>query len=196
MKIINISHTGMEIGLAVNDGNGNPKEVILKSGCFIFTPTNEKTRAINLHGSKRNLAVTEDSKPDHLEYFENYTDADLSVPVEVSLETPKEPVKSIQDTMDFGSRIEELESKEDEVEDIFQKSKDAIGADEGKLYSDLNLDAIKESVEEYVESKPTPKKRTTKSRKGPGRPKKRGPKPKKKAPGRPKGSKNKPKPKA
>ena len=206
MKIINISHTGMEIGLAVNDGHGNPKEVKLKSGCFIFTPTNEKTRAINLHGAKRNLAVTEDAKPDHLEYFINYTNSDLTPPEDIVIEENTEvvkvdksdfaPIKSIQDMIDFGSKIEELESKKDESEDIFKKSKDAIGADEEQLYSELNLDAIKESVEEYVENKPTPKKRTTKSKRGPGRPKKRGPKPKKKSPGRPKGSKNKPKPKA
>ncbi len=188
MKIINISHTGMDIGLSVNDGSGNPKEIVLKTGCFVFTPTNEKTRAINLHGSKRNLAVNEDEKPDHLDYFENYKESDLNPPVEID----KTVEVSIQDTMDFGSRIKELESKDESYsENIFEKSKNAIGANEEELYSDLNLDAIKESVEEYVENKPSTKRKSTKSRRGPGRPKKRGPKPKKKSPGRPKGSKNK-----
>lgn len=193
MKITNISVHKIDIPLVLKDADGSDVTVNLKYDQVTFTPTNEKTRTVNMHGVKRNIGVSFDDKPDHLEYFKPYYKNEMEVPVKVEekVKVLSEPVsESLQDLMNFEAKIKDIDT-EDKSEVLFEKSKEAIGADEDQLYADLNLDAIKESVKEYVEeSKPKPK-RTTKSKRGPGRPKKRGPKPKKKPVGRPKGSKSK-----
>lgn len=196
MKIVNKSVHRIDIPLIVQDTDGSSVDLTLKFGQITFTPTNTKTRTINLHGAKRNIGVSfEDEKPEHLEYFETYYEDDLIPKESPAVDTKEEvvekavqPAQSLQDMMDFGSKVKDIDT-EDKSELLFEKSKEAIGADEDQLYSELDLNAIKESVDEKTETpKPKPKR---KSRKGPGRPKKRGPKPKKKAPGRPAGSKNK-----
>lgn len=216
MRITNISSHKLDVQLVVKNEDGSDVEFLLKYGQTAFTPTNQKTRTVNMHGAKRHIGVSfEDEKPEHLEFFIGYYDSELesesnteSKPEVATENTPKAPVKavndpvantesksesnteSLQDLMDFESKIKDIDT-EDKSEVLYQKSKEAIGADEEQLYSELNLDAIKESVKEYIEEdKPKPKPKS-KSKRGPGRPKKRGPKPKKKPVGRPKGSKNK-----
>lgn len=191
MKILNITTNKISLPLSVKDVDGTNVFVTLEHDEFIFTPTEEKTRSVNLHGFKKNIGVTFDEKPGHLEYFVTYTKSDLSVKEkEVVIESGvSTETTSLQDSINLDSILKNVE-KEDE-ENLFDKSKESIGVNEEELYSDLNLDEIKKSVEEYATEEPKPKPKRSRSKKGPGRPKKRGPKPKKKSPGRPIGSKNK-----
>ena len=196
MKIINTTYHKTEISTYVKDVDGSDVLITLKYQEFTFVPTEEKTKGINLHGLKRNLGLILEDKPNHLEYFKPYPKLDL-----IETEFDKTPVveesydkteTSLQDSINLGCILQKVEESSEVA--LFDKSKKAIGANETELYSDLDLDEIKKSVEEYAteevdtEKKPKPR---TRAKRGPGRPKKKGRKPVKKSPGRPKGSKNK-----
>lgn len=77
MKITNITK-GAEITLYLLDVDGSEVSATIKVGQFVFTPNNEKTKTINLHGAKKNIGVSAMSpKPDFLEFFIPYSDSDL-----------------------------------------------------------------------------------------------------------------------
>lgn len=187
MKITNISIHKTDITLIAADNNKLPVEFTIKYGEFAFTPTNEKTRSINIHGAKKNIGISfDEEKPSNLDFFKSYSE-NILIP----------ETSSLQDFMNF--QVEESEKKQFlnkiKGEELFQKTKEVIGLNDNVVYSELNIEAIKESVDEYIKEQETnkPKKVVAKktSKKGTGTPKKRGPKPKKRPPGRPKGSKNK-----
>jgi len=87
MKIINTTK-GHDISLYLKDVDGSENGVLIKPNHFVYSPTDERTKSINLHGIKRNIGISSDEKPDHLDYFVPYTEDQLiNIPKKNSLQT-------------------------------------------------------------------------------------------------------------
>ena len=71
MIIYNIRE-GIDVQLYLKDLDGSDIGVFLKSGQFVFSPTKEKTKSINLQGIKRNIGIVEQAKPADAEFFLAY----------------------------------------------------------------------------------------------------------------------------
>ena len=77
MKIFNISKSSIQLYL--KDKDGTDATVLLQVGEFVFSPTNEKTKSINLHGLKKNIGLSIEDKPEYLEYFKPYKEHDIII---------------------------------------------------------------------------------------------------------------------
>ena len=87
MKIINITKNS-SISLYLKDVDNSEVGVTLKSNEFVYSPTDEKTKSINLHGIKKNLGLLEEDKPVYLDFFVVYTQVSMEES-EISYERKK-----------------------------------------------------------------------------------------------------------
>lgn len=198
MRIVNKALDKRPIEFFVKDEAGNDISIKLGYYQFVFTPTKEKTRTINIHGRRGSIFIDFQDKPDFAEYFKPYTTGDLerikaiidgAIPskqpntsnkaqTDTNANTVKDQmVKEIVNTnpyddLNIEKMAEEIPPMEYNLQDLFDQDLSEAGFED------------EAEVEEEVQKKDPPKKKPS-SKKGPGRPKKRG-RPKKKKPrGRP-----------
>lgn len=194
MRIVSKALDRRPVEFFAKDESGNDISIKLGYHQFVFTPTKEKTRTININGRRGNLFIDFEEKPDFAEFFKPYTVADLER-TKAILNGEIKPIaptasNSVQANMDANEvknqMIDEIENSDPYEALNVAKLAEEIPAPENDLQdifaNDLEEAGFEEDQVEEVEDKP--KKRTS-SKKGPGRPKKRG-RPKKKNPrGRP-----------
>jgi len=114
MKIINITKNST-ISIYINDVDGSEVGVTLKSNNFVYSPTNERTKSINLHGIKKNLGILNEDKPIYLDFFVVYTQASRDA---AELEYERKKILSHTTTVDEKNSIVILDGVEGVVEPL------------------------------------------------------------------------------
>jgi len=196
MRIVSKALDRRPIDFFAKDEAGNDISISLGYHQFIFTPTNEKTRTINILGRRGNIFIDFEEKPDFAEYFKAYTVADLDR-IKAILNGELKPTtstatNSVQVEMDANEAknqmIEEIQNADPyealNVAKLAEEIPAAIPSLQDIFANDLSESGFEDDEIEEVIEEEKPKKKIA-SKKGPGRPKKRG-RPKKKNPrGRP-----------
>ena len=196
MRIVSKALDRRPIEFFAKDEAGNDISISLGYHQFIFTPTNEKTRTINILGRRGNIFIDFEKRPDFAEYFKPYTVADLerikailSGELKPAVTTAANSAQANMDAHEAKSQmIEEIQSADPyetlNVSKLSEEIPVAVPNLQGMFANDLSELGFEEDEIEEFDEEEKPKKKTT-SKKGPGRPRKRG-RPKKKNPiGRP-----------
>jgi hypothetical protein len=69
MMIIYNIREDIDVQIYLKNIDGSDINIFLKPGQFVFSPTDEKTKSINLQGIKRNIGIVMEEKPLDAEYF-------------------------------------------------------------------------------------------------------------------------------
>jgi len=195
MRIINKAIDKRPIEFFAKDEAGNDIQIKLGYYQFVFTPTKEKTRTININGRRGNIFIDFEEKPDYAEHFKPYTQADLDrikAILDGKVET-KNPItsNSVQANMNANEvknqMIEEIQGIDPYEALNVAKLAEGVPSMQDDLQATFDEELKKAGFEDEPEipkEEEKPKKKYNYKKK-PGRPKKRG-RPKKKNPrGRP-----------
>jgi hypothetical protein len=179
MKVTNAtnsSNISRELRLPIIKKGGGNASVILKPGEFVYIEERANNSQLRMYEHKRMVNVTEEEKPEKLEYYKVYNSIDL-------LALAGEDVQNAREALREAVINDERLPKK--LKDEFLKMDDEVeGGSEIEIEVQVPEDSIKED-ESQKNKGGRPKGSKNKSKRGrpkkkgkPGRPKKRGPKPK------------------
>lgn len=167
IKIKNISQPNQDLTFYIKTEDGKDVLIKLSHGEFIYSQDQE-TRHLKVYNRKNLLTIEPEEIPVFADLYKVYTE------------------NNFVQNKNIENKTQELQEQKEEISDL---EKIEIQVEKYQNNNSFEEDVVEESVSQELEAYSHSEVKTDKkpkNKKGPGRPKKRGPKPKKKPIGRPK----------
>lgn len=149
----------------------NDVQIDLRPGDIVYSQTNNLSNSLKIYSKKGVISIQEQSKPIYLKYYTGYKQEEIDNKdflFELQNSLKKEPEQEVKEIEDLTPKNTELNTV---IDTVLEKAiKDVENySEEESLQS--NSEETEQKLPEEEEKKKKPR-----GKKGPGRPKKRGPK--------------------
>jgi hypothetical protein len=178
VTFINAANNGIteKIRVFFKDIFSNDIQIDLRPGEVVYSQTNHLSNSLKIYSRKGIIEIKEEAKPNFLKYYVGYKQEEIddkhflhNLQTSLKKDELKKIIKEQIKTEVKNPELQEI-TENPELQEITENPELQEIAEKQETKETVIDKAIKE-VKKYFE-----KKKKTKSRRGPGRPKKRGPK--------------------